>query len=232
MSETPPFDAFDAYQPPPEVAEPVSSPRGPTGRLKAIAIIGIVLGALGVFSAMAGLFGLVIGSKLQAALTPASQPGMPDEAISVQQDMQRELQAVQDRFWVANWGLVSTQFVCAISLLVGGILCLKRAPVGRLVLTLACSLAIAFELIRAVVTTLVQMQTMAITTMYMERLMQSSGGPGAEQMASFMASATKIGAIFGMLFAGAIVLVKLIYYGYSVYFLRKEEVVQHFAESV
>jgi hypothetical protein len=232
MAETPPFDAFDAYQPPPDVSEPTSLPRGPTGRLKAVAIIAIVLGSLGLFSAMAGLAGLVIGSKLQAALTPTAQPGMPDDAVTVQQDMQRELQGVQDRFWVANWGLVSAQFLCTVSLLAGGTLCLKRASAGRVILMLACSLAIAFELIRAVITTMVQMQTMAITTVYMERLMQASGGPGAEQMAGFVANATKIGAVMGMVFTGALVLVKLIYYSYSVYFLRKEEVVQHFAESV
>ena len=84
---------LDAYQPP----KPVESEAGPvmrkTGRIKAICIIAIVLGCLGLFSALAGTVGLMFGKQIQSAVSPPNQPGVNQEMIRVQEEMQKDLQS-------------------------------------------------------------------------------------------------------------------------------------------
>ena len=210
---------LDAYQPP--LADVVPAPaERKSGWLKAISIIAVVLGALGVLGALMGIVGLALSSQLQGAFAPPAPPGMPQEMVDLQNQMQAEIQAIQERFWVANLTMTIIQLVVSGMLLVGGIQCLMRSAPGRKVLLTACSVAIVFEIVRAVVQTLMQVQTASVTQRFMQGMFGNEDAQAAELMATFGRAAIMVGVCFGLMW----VLVKLVYYILAIRTLRKPEV--------
>jgi hypothetical protein len=191
--------------------------------VKAICVIAVVLGALGFLSALGGIAGLAFSKQIQTAFSPSNPPGVPQRMVESQKQMQRDLQAIQDRFWPVNAVLVSAQLLLAVGLLFGGIQGLRRVPPARRILIGTCSAAIVFEVVRAVVQTILQVQTMSATMHHMQQMMQSSGDapPGAMDLAMTISRGAMV---VGILFALGIVLLKLVYYGLSVWYLRKPEV--------
>lgn len=218
---------FDAYQPPVMAAEVAPVKDRSFGWLKAVCIISIVLGSLGVLNAMFSAVGLVFGQQIQGAFTPGFQPGVPQEAIDAQQQMQAELQAVQDRFWATSAALILAHVMIALGLLVGGIQCLRRIPPGRRVLLVACSVAIPFEILRAIVQALVQFQAGAVTTRYLPKIMEASGGNAPPQMAEFTMTFAKAGMVVGLVMGLFWVTLKLVFYIAAVRHLRKPEARAH-----
>jgi hypothetical protein len=213
---------LDAYQPP----KPVESEAGPvmrkTGRIKAICIIAIVLGCLGLFSALAGTVGLMFGKQIQSAVSPPNQPGVNQEMIRVQEEMQKDLQSVQDRFLAINAILVVLLALVAFGLLVGGIQSLRRVPPARKILLGACSAALVYELIRTARDIAIQAQTIPMTLEHTERMMSAGNGPPG--VADFAMTAARVGVVVGILFGAAWVLAKLVFFSISVWYLRKPAV--------
>jgi len=195
-----------------------------TGWLKAICIIAIVLGTLGLLSALMGIVGLAIGSELQGAFGPGAQPGMPQELVDAQTQMQADLQAVQDRFFAANVILTLVQVLVASTLLVGGIQCLRRISPGRRVLVAACFAAMLFEIVRGIVQGFVQMATAPVATRSIERMMESTGGQTPPEATEFVMMATRVGVVLGAVVFLGLITAKLVFYVLSVRYLRKPEV--------
>ena len=165
---------LDAYQPP----KPIEGEAGPvvqkTGRIKAICIIAIVLGGLGLFSAFAGTASLLFGKQIQSAMSPPNQPGVNQEMI---EEMQNDQQAVLDRFFGINVVLVVLLGLVAFALVVGGVQCLRRVPPARKILLAACSAALLYEVVRTIRDVIIQAQMIPMSLQHTERMMSASDGP-------------------------------------------------------
>jgi hypothetical protein len=216
---------LNAYQPPAPGADESQQKQPGAGRVKAICIVAIVLGCLGVFSALGGMVGLLFGQQIQGAMSTPNQPGMPPEMVQAQRDMERDLYAIQNRFLPINAVLIALLVLVSAGLLIGGIQSLRRVTPGRKVLVAACSAAIVFELLRGIVQVVIQAQTISMTMQHTERMLDAGGGPpGMAEMAMTVARvAIIVGIVFGVLW----MLAKLVFYGISVWYLRKPSVVAY-----
>lgn len=237
MSDIPSHDAsgsagtaspFDAYQPPPLVAEIAPSGNsGPRfGRVKAICIVAIILGGVGVATALLSAVGLVVGQQLQAAFSGPNPPGMSQELQDAQQQVQQEIQAVQERFWIANLVLAGAHMLVAALLLTGGIQALRRVRPGRKMLVAACLSAIVFELVRGTLQTVMQVQILSVTMNFFEQMMGASMEQAAE-VAEWLAWFSRLAMIAGLLLAVGWILIKLLFYSVAVWYLRKPAVCQY-----
>ena len=213
---------LDAYQPPAPAQGDMQQKIPGSGRVKAIAIIAIVFGCLGVFSSLAGIAGLLFGQQIQGAMSATNRPGVTSEMVQVQRDMQRDLQAAQNRFMPINAVLIALTMVVAAGLLIGGVQCLRRVAPARKVLLTACGAAFVLELLRAVVQVVVQMQMMPITMKHTERMMEAGNGPQA--VAEVAMTVARVAIVIGIVFGVIWLLAKLIFFGISVAYLRKPAV--------
>jgi hypothetical protein len=222
MSDQP--SPFDAYQPPAMADEVPPTKDRSSGWLKAICIIAVVLGILGVLNALSSAAGLIFSQQIQSAFSPGLQPGIPQEMVDAQNQMQAELQAVQERFWAISAVLILVHVMIALALLVGGIQCLRRVPPGRRVLLAACGAAIPFEIVRAIVHAMIQLQSGAVTAKFMPRMMEAGDGSAPPQVAEFAMTVAKAGMVVGLVMGLFWVTLKIIFYVISVRHLRKAEV--------
>ena len=210
---------LDAYQPP----KPIEGEAGPivqkTGRIKAICIIAIVLGGLGLFSAFAGTASLLFGKQIQSAMSPPNQPGVNQEMI---EEMQNDQQAVLDRFFGINVVLVVLLGLVAFALVVGGVQCLRRVPPARKILLAACSAALLYEVVRTIRDVIMQAQMIPMSLQHTERMMSASDGPPG--VTDFAMTAARVGVVVVIVFGAAWVLAKLVFFSISVWYLRKPAV--------
>jgi hypothetical protein len=231
--------ALDAYQPPtPTYDDAQQKPPG-VGRIKAIAVIAIVLGCLGLFGSLAGIAGLLFGRQIQGAVSAPNQRGMPPEMVQVQTDMQNDLQAIQDRFMPINAVLVALTLVVSVvmpinavlvaltlvvsvGLLIGGVQCLRRVVPARKVLLAACSAAFLVELLGAAVQIMIQAQTIPMTVKHTERMMNVGSGPA--EVAEVAMTVARVAIVIGIVFGALWLLAKLVFFGISVWYLRRPSV--------
>lgn len=215
MSDPFKSDAFEsdyAYRPPVEV-----SSKARPGLLTTICVLAIILGVLGLLMAFMNFGGLLASEAIQQMVTPAGpQPGMPAELFEAQQDMQRQLNEVTNSFWGFLMVLAVAHFFVAGGLLAGGLRALKMRDAGRTTLLYACVGAIVFEVIRLVVGMVIQIRNIPIMDEYTQRVSESVGGMGAT-----IGSITKVAAVGGMVMGLFMVGLKVFFYFYSVYYLRR-----------
>jgi hypothetical protein len=230
-TSTPPVDAspFDAYRPPPvSLAAPPAEAESTlkAGRIKALCIIIIVLAGLGLASALMGAVGLLVGQQMQGAFTMGNQPGVPKRVQDLQRDMQRGMQAVQDRYLAVNAVLLAGHVIVAAGLLVGGIQSLRRRIPGRKILIAACLSAIAFELIRGTVQAFIQVQVMSVMSRFFQEMMEVSMNEAAE-VAEWVAWGARAAMVVGVLMLIGWILAKVVFYSVTVWYLRKLAVRQY-----
>lgn len=223
MSEPLP-SVYDAYRPPPLNAGAPPPAGRPLGFLKALAIIAIVLGAMGLMSSLTGMVALAFSGQLQSVFSPVGQPGVPQSLQDAQLAMQKDLQALQDRFLALNLTLAIGNLCIASLLLTGGILTLRLVPRGRQIFLVGCWIAIVFDLFRAAAQSIVQMQTMTLTTQHMVRMMEAAGGRTPPEAVNFALTISKVGMVIGVVIGLVWVVAKLVFYGTSIWQLRKPAV--------
>lgn len=220
---------FDAYQPPAAIEDQPPAGTNSTanpGRIKALCIVLIILGGLGLANALISAVGLLVGQQIQGAFAMGNQPGVPQRVQDLQRDLQRGIQDVQDRFLVANSVVVSLHVLVAGALLTGAIQSLRRRTPGRRILIAACLSASVFELIRGTVQAFIQIQVMSITTHFFQEMMEISMNEAAE-MAEWVAWGARVGIVFGVLLAAGWILAKVVFYGFAVWYLRKPAVCEY-----
>lgn len=189
--------------------------------LQTICIIAIVLGALGFFAIGIGIVGAVMSDAIQKMATM----GMPANSPQAQQQikLQKDINAVTDKWAPVNYALFAVQFVVVGCLIVGGVKAFRLQPSGHRLLLMAFLIAIAFELMRLIPTISIQMATADIMEEFMADAMKASSGgrplpPGAAKMTQTIMK----GSVFiGIAFVVAWVLLKLGFYGYGTYYLRQ-----------
>jgi hypothetical protein len=196
-------------------------------RFKTFSIIAIILGGLGLLTCLSSVAYLLMGNQLQVMYGAFSQPGMPPEMAELQQQMQTAMFAVQEEFFAASLAVAVVHFFVALGLFTGGIACLRRVPVGRTILMLSAVVAILFEIGRAVVQSLVQLQVADVMRQYMVRMMETSAGPAGApppQVGQFISVLTSAGMMVGLVIGMGFVLIKILFYVATVWHLRNPAV--------
>jgi hypothetical protein len=190
-------------------------------------VIAIILGGLGLLGSLVAIASLAAGSRLQQAMM-MSPPGPGGEKlVEAQRAMQQRVQSVTDRYWWPNAGFALLNVGLAASMLVGGIMALKRAPKARALLMTVFAVALPFEISRCTVQAFMQWETASVISDIMPRMMGASApanGPGAQQAAAMGSVFAKVGIIVGLAFGLILSLAKLTYYGVGWCYLRRPEV--------
>lgn len=220
--------AFDPYRSPslPEGPYAGRPPSGRPGLLTALCVFAIVLGVLGLILAVVGTGGLIAGKQLQKAFQPRPAPGIPPEMVQAQQDLQDEMYAVQARYTVPLGGLLLFQFVAALLLLVGGVRSLGLHETGRMVLVAGLGVACAFEFSRAIVQTMINLESMTAMNNFVEKWMESMPqNPGAPPgMQDMMGKFMRASMIASLVFSYALVLAKLALYVAGLVYLHRPRI--------
>ncbi len=208
---------FDAYAPPQQHGyEPPS--KALTGGVKAICIIALILGGLGMGKSLLGGVGLAFGTQMQQAFTPPQPPNMDPRMKDLQEEMQADVEKIAARYLPFTIMRVVFHFVVATLLVVGAVLALKSS--GATVLVVACASAVVFEIGRAILDTTIQLQIAGVMSRFMQRMMQlapGGQGPSPESLGRVFVIAFYAFAGIGLLF----VLAKIVFYAISVFVLRK-----------
>lgn len=202
--------------------------------LKVVCIVSIVLGALGLLMAAAGLLGQWKAEDWQkstAKLMQAMQAGgVPPQFKELQQEMMDQTMVVQRQWRPMNLAISTVHLCVAAALLAGGIQALRLKPSGRKLLLAALCLAIVFEVVRIVPTSIMQWQISKIIEPYMQKLMDAASPPGkalpAAQRKSLqmvMRASMMAGLLIGVLTAAGMAIVKLAFYITGIWLLRRPQ---------
>jgi hypothetical protein len=229
--------SFDPYRSPSLPEGPYAGPP-PTGRrpglLTTLCVLCIVLGALGLFNALFGAFGLVIGRQFQQMVmkSQSQTPGVPPEMQEAQEKMQTEIYAIQDKYlWALGGGLVF-RFVASALLLVGGIGALALQPWGRQVLIAGCAVAAPFVLLDAILQSLISMENMTVMNSFMERMIQASPDNGAPQnVEGFIRGMFGVIKIASIAVLSILALAKIALYVFGLIYLHKPHIKALFVPS-
>ncbi len=151
---------------------------------------------------------------------------MNQQLQDAQRQVQQQIQAVQDRFWIPNLVLTGAHLIVATLLLTGGIQALRRVRPGRKILIVACLSAIVFELVRGSVQTVIQVQVLSVMMNFFEQMMEASLEQAAD-FAEWLAWFSRLAMMAGLLLAIGWILVKLVFYSVAVWYLRKPAVCQY-----
>jgi hypothetical protein len=221
--ELPPNQYQEAGFPVNALPDPAVARRGRRpGGLTFVCVVAIVLGGLGLLGALSGMASLVFGSAMQDAFT-VRQPGMGDDVMDTQIEIQKRLQAVTNRYWEFHLGFSLVHLVVAGSLLAGGILALRSSPSGCRLLVTVFVVAIIFELSRAVFQVTVQIDMLAAVSDAISRRAEAptnDGGPGGDFLATIMKASFFVGIGLTACFA----LAKVIFYGVGARYLSRLQI--------
>jgi len=156
-----------------------------------------------------------------------STMGQPPGMKEVQQEMQKALQEVQNRWKPVTIVQTVLHFFVALGLVVGGAKALGLSVSGRSILVIAFCSAIVFEVLRLIPTVAIQMGTMDVMQEYMQRIMEASAPKGQAmppQAQNAMATAMKASVMVGFAFTFFFVLAKVVFYAVGAWYLSKPHI--------
>jgi hypothetical protein len=192
--------------------------------LQAICIIAIVLGAFGSFAVVGGVAGPFVNEAIQKMVTASMPPGSPQAKQQAKQ--QRAAQAVADKWAPVNYALLAVLVVVVGCLIVGGVKAFRLQPSGHRLLLMAFLITIAFELMRLVPTISILVDTFDVMEQSMADSMKANSGgrpmpPGAARMSKTIMKGT---GYLSITFAVGWALLKVGFYGFGAYYLRKPHI--------
>jgi hypothetical protein len=141
--------------------------------LTALCVLCIVLGTLGLMNGLFGTVGAIAGPKLQRMMQPKSSAGVPAEMQKAQQDFQDEVIEIQGKYFWESIAALAFRFVAATLLLVGGLRALGLVESGRKVLLVACGVALVFELLHAILQSVITMEMMTAVNSFVTGMVSS-----------------------------------------------------------
>ena len=224
--------SFDPYRSPslPEGTYAGPPPRGRPGWLSALCVICIVLGALGLMNSVFGTIGLVVGPSFQRFMAAQPQPGMTEELKKAQENFQEDMYKIQRKYiWPLSVSMLVRVVVCTL-LLVGGIRALSMVEKGRKLLIVACSIALVFDLLQAILQLVIAVENMTVTNEFME-VMASQGGSTPKEVEAVIKT---IGSVIRFLVLGMVcvfALAKIAFYIFTVLYLQKPHIMALFKAS-
>jgi len=193
------------------------------GMLKTLSIIAIISGALGLFSILSGVAAIVFEDVIESAFIQNQ-----GEIAKVQKEMQTELKEKLELWKPFTYGSLFLKAGVVSLLLFGGVKAYRMASDGRKLLLTAFVAGILFEALSLYPMFRVQQLTVEVTTKYQKRLMEAQQPPGAKmpvEAEAIFETAMKIGLLIGLLITVGWILLKLLFYAYGIYYMRKPEVV-------
>jgi hypothetical protein len=227
--------SFDAYRSPtlPEAPYAPAPTSGRPGLLTTLCVLAIVLGALGILNSFLGVAGAVGGKMLQSAMQPKAGAGISDDMQKAQEEFQANVNAVQDKYLWATIPALGFRFIAALLLLIGGIKSLSLQEPGRKVLLTACAVAVVFEILHAILQSVLNLDMMTAVNSYVEKLGDAmpSGQNDAEQVRGVMGTIVKASIIGGLVLAYFIALLKIALYVFGLIYLRRDRIRALFIKS-
>lgn len=186
------------------------------GGLTILCIGCLVLGGLGVLMWCLGGVGLAMQAS---GIDPAqiANSGLPPEQQAAQQQMQQEVEAITKKWWIVTAVLWVWNVPTIILLMTGAVLGLRMAPTALKWLKIALINVLVFEVVRLVPTIAMQIEMADV----MERMFQGLAGPGGRAPP---AGLMKIGMGIGLAFVALMVVVKLSFYGWGLWYVGRNEV--------
>jgi hypothetical protein len=191
-------------------------------------VIAIVLGGLGLTGALMGGVSLIANQYLkQAAMQQPMGPGVPQEMAKLNQEMQREVYAVESRyFYYLMTAQILLVFVAGL-LLTGGIMALSMKRFGARLLANAFLVASVFDVARLVLTVIYQMEVGQVMRKYLGEIFEKAGQQGGKEpppeftgmMSTFMGAMLGVGICFTV----GWVIIKLVIYLSGWVYLNKPE---------
>jgi len=216
---------FDPYRSPtlPEVPYAPPPASGRPGWLTTLCVLCIVLGALGLMNALLGAMGAIAGSALQKAIQPKASASVPKGMQEAQEQFQDNINAVQAKYFWVSVPALGVRAVAAIFLLVGGIRALSLIEGGRQTLLIGLSIAVVFELLHAILQSVVAMDMMTVVNEYLEKVLQAipKNNNKAENLSKIMPMVVRWSILGSIIFAFLIALAKISLYTFGLIYLRK-----------
>lgn len=205
------------------------APRRPGG-LTAICVVAIVLGVMGLISSSWKGVNLVAGRAIQAAIT--SMAPQPDPKMAkAQQEMNDAIWEETEKFIIPSIVLTTAQFGICFALVFGGIKSLGLTGLGRQVLVWACCLIVLFEIGQFVTFVFMQIRMVPVMEVHMSKIFEGTPNapPGGDELFGTM---MKFGVIVGLIFQGGWALIKVVFFGVAVWYLRSHRIVGLFKSTV
>lgn len=228
MSEVSPFDPYRSPALPegPYAGKP--SPRRPQ-LLTALIIICLVFGILGLMNSLFGVVGVIGGQQLQQAFQTKMPPGVDPRMQQAQDKFQADINNLQNKFRLEMIGTLALRFVAALLLVLGGIKALGKREGGRKLLVAGCAVALAFELVQAIVQSLINTEMLTAFNSLTESTMQSlPDKPGAENVKRFVQTVMKISIYAAIGMPYVLMAVKGGVYLFGLIYLRKPHIKEMF----
>lgn len=204
----------------------------PSGWFQVVCIAAIVLGALGILMGLFGVISAVARPVMQEMMKPP-QSGMPAEQFNVETEMQRETQAITNRWLPLTLPLRIVEMVVSVCLIVGAIRSLRLRPAGRILLVIALWAAVVVELVQLFPTIAIQRETMTVTSKYMSDIMENSAPKGQQMPAGLdntMKSVTNVVFIVMIAIVALLTLAQVAFYVFGAVYMVRPSVRELFAE--
>lgn len=202
------------------------TPRKRPGWLTAFCIGAIVLGSLGLLSALGGAANQALGDYYQKMARGFQTAGQPPAVAASFDKMQDEMLAVANDWKGVTAGLLFVQFLVAGGLLAGGILTLRLRPNGRDLLIKVFMVAILFEIVGAIPTTMIQIETMAVMERYMSNVAAGSpkGSQAPRKMPPMVKTFMRVGVWFSVGIVMLMLVLKIAFYVSGLLYLRRPKI--------
>lgn len=166
--------AFDPYRSPEDVqqyAPPTSSGQRPKF-LTFIVVMAILLGAMGLMSALSQVALLVFYAPLLEVAKNFGEQHMNDQEKKIQKELYDELNALFDKYIVQSIIQVAFHGLVSITLLWGGVKAMGLQPAGRTILVIACACAAVFVVARNINDIVVAFENMPMIEKYSRRMIE------------------------------------------------------------
>ncbi|MBK9259925.1 MAG: hypothetical protein IPM54_08835 [Polyangiaceae bacterium] len=192
-------------------------------KLRTLSTVTIILGAVNLLVALAGVSALLAGPEKTIATPPAQTAALAE----VQQEMKKALMALTESWATFNRFEVTLSLMVSAALLVGGFMSLNRRKQGRDILATTFVVAIPSMVLHGIASVSIGTATMQILREFRPKIMHASwpaGNSPPPAMEGLSSSFFEMGMLFGLAVGWGWLLVQIVFYLVGAIYLRKPEV--------
>ncbi len=193
------------------------------GMLTTLSVIAMTFAALGIASILFGVGVIVFKDKIESRLASDES-----KVAQIQKEMQAELTEKIEPWKPFTYGSLFLKAGVVVLLMLGGIKAYKMDENGRSLLVTAFIAGIIFEALSFYPILQIQQSTMEVTTKYQKRIMEAQQPPGTHlspEAEAIFEGTMKAGLMLGLLVAFGWIALKVAFYTYGFYYMRKPQVV-------
>lgn len=191
--------------------------------LTVICVIGLCLAGIGLMVFCLSSAQLALFSAFSDAILTLFSSFMPPQQAQQQRELIEATQAVARRWLPVQIGLLALHLATIVLLAVGCIKGLRLSRGGHQWLVAAMICGIGLELARLYPNVAIQRETEAVTMRHMNQALQGQRGT-PPQARAMMTSMVQFSRGVGLLFIGGMLLLKLGFYGGSLWYVLKPDV--------